>query len=596
MDQEEYEELQRLTNEYNRLVARRNNLVNEYNQLVAELNFSMNATVELIERGAAVQRYIVPRLAVSSEAVTEVANLVKAVEIEIDDLSKKYFIIKNISTASKKLTQLNNDYQKNFGLYQTLRRVTLGYVVGMDKNIVSNERLRLTVEKNYLQNADYWISHCIMATMLWVSDEKEAADRAVAKALSIDKHKSMLFFLLINLSFGRHEAAEKWYELYIQEIDVNNVGDEMSILLQVYLYNICGTNPEFKARIREKFNELLQEIRNTNLGYDKKTVSYALEYISAYVHKAADEFVELQRTCGDYRQLINALSDAEKNSEFAKYFDELYNEDSSAPASLSDRIQNVLYDLINMYDEAEFDIIKSMDYYDMVLKARGDVEAANKMHQLKYAPRKSQSLGDLMLKIALPASGDGVDLRVRKFAVSFLVDSLQKAFEQFRKQYQSTVKDTHEVTIDTCKVTVDEKAPEKAALQMRDYYKKNRNRFISQNKGVKILTGVTIGFFALWLISIIASVFTMNSEGGWPVWLIVLFVVSFIGGVGFLIWLIFKRRSVGAKVTELMNQSLERLQGVIKAIQEWRKQYTEADAESAVLYEVLNKFKISEEE
>lgn len=599
MTSEEYarqqEELERLVNEYNRLVDRRNRLVEEYNYLVQELQYSLNATVDAINNAAVVQRYVVPRLDYSAGHVVEIAGLVGSVQEEIERLSEKYFIIKNISTASKKLTQLNDEYQRNFGLYNTLRRVALGYVVGVDSNIISNERLRKTVEKNYLQNADYWISHCLMATMLWVSDEPEAAQRAVEKAMSLDQHKSSLYFLLINLHFGRSEAAALWFEYYMQDIDVTNIGDEIRILLQAYLYNVCGDNAEFKAKMRATFNELLSSIKDRTANYDNEICNRALEFISSYVHKTSEEFIELQSSCLDYPSLITALENAEKNAEFARYFDELYNEDSDAPKNMIDRIQNVLYDLINTYDEAEMQILRSMDYNEMVLQARGDVAAAQKMYNTKYKPQKPQTLGDLMVKLALPSSGDEVDIRVRKFAVTFLCESIITAFDKFKKEYNASVSDEHEVRVDSFKVTVSEKDPQGAVNELKNCYKKNRNKFIRSDKGVKALTVFTWLFWILWVGCTVASVVFLAQGEEWPVVLIILFATTFLLAVGFTIWLIFRRKKVGAAASLRRENGLEKLLKIIEAIKDWRNRFTLADEQSAALIEVLSKFKSSEE-
>lgn len=595
MTQEEYEELQRLTNEYNRLVDRRNRLAEEYNYLVQELQYSLNATVDAINNAAAVKSYVVPRLDYSAGHVVEIAELVGSVQAEIDRLSEKYFIIKNISTASKKLTQLNDEYQRNFGLYNTLRRVALGYVVGVDSNIISNERLRKTVEKNYLQNADYWISHCLMATMLWVSDEPEAAQRAVEKAMKLDQHKSSLYFLLINLHFGRSEAAALWFEYYMQDIDVTNIGDEIRILLQAYLYNVCGENAEFKAKMRDTFNELLSSIKNHTANYDNEICDRALEFISSYVHKTSEEFIELQSSCLDYPSLISALESAEKNAEFARYFDELYNDDSDAPKNMIDRIQNVLYDLINTYDEAEMQILRSMDYNEMILQARGDIDAAQKMYNTKYKPQKPQTLGDLMVKLALPANGDEVDIRVRKFAVTFLCESIITAFGKFKEEYNSSVSETHEVRVDSFKVTVSEKDPQGAINELKNCYKKNRNKFIGSDKGVKTLNIFTWIFWILWVGCTVASVVFLAQGEEWPVALIISFAATFLLAVGFTIWLIFRRKKVGAAASLRREQGLEKLLKIIEVIKDWRNRFTLADEQSAALVEVLSKFKSSEE-
>ncbi len=594
MTEEEAREREALVNEYNRLVERRNRLAEEYNRLVVELQYSMEAAVDSINRASAAKEYVVPRLSVSQQGVAEVAETIKGVQNEIEQLSQKYFIMKNISTASKKMTQLNDEYQRKFGLYNTLRRVTLGYVVGVDKNIVSNERLRVTVEKNYLQNADYWISHCLMATMLWISDEKEAAERAVSKAMSIDAHKSSLFFLLINLQFGRTEAADKWFEYYMNDIDVKNVGDEIRILLQAYLYNICGNDPAFRQKISEEFNAMLEEVKAQNSSYDGAVRKRALEFISAYAHKTSEEFPDLV-ACADYRAMIDMLEKAEKNRVFAKYFTDLYETDSESPKDMTSRIQNVLYDLVNTYDEAELAILRDMDYNDMILQARGDVNAAQKMYSAKYQPKKPQSFGELLLKLAFPSNTEVVDIRVRKFAVTFLCQGIKDAFASYKSSYSKVAGDKHKVTIDSFTVTADENKPESAAAELRELYKQNRRRMIRKDKGVKTLTICTIAFWIAWICSTAFAGIWYSVNKEWSVIAIILFAVTFLAAVGFTVWLMFKRQKVGLEIAEKMEKALKKLGDIQKSIGEWREKYNTADNEINMLFEALDKFVQSEE-
>lgn len=597
MTQEEYDrymaEQERLINEYNALVARKSHLIDEYNMLVEELTYAIEATVSVINQTNKVRNYIVPRLTESEAGVTVVNGMVKDVQREIEQLAEKYFLMKNISTASKKMMQLNNEYQQKFGLYNMLRRVTLGYVVGVDSNIISNESLRKTVEKNYLQNADYWISHCIMATMLWVSDEKEAAYRALNKALSIDRKKASLFFLLLNLRFGRNEEAGKWFEFYIQDIDVNNVGDEIIILFQAYLYNVCGNEPEIKGRIREKLDGLLAEIRQNTRDYDADIRVSLLKHISAYVHKTKEEFEKMEDYCKDYKTLIQALESAEKNGDFAKFYNELYVSDDNAPKDLLTRIENVLYDLINTYDEVEKVIIRDMNYNEMILKANGDIAAAQKMYQAKYNEGKPQTLGDLMIRLSLPTVGDDVDIRVKKFAISFLVESIKKAFEAYQQEYRKTATDVHEVVIDSFTIKVDEKEPRKAAEDLKQTYKKNKNKLINKDKGVKAFTGLTV-FFCI-AFAIMVALVCVPSIGFTPV-TTALFALFFLLGVGFIILTIFRRKKVGVLIDMRMQDSLKELDLLLAEIVDWRNKFNAADANLEQLIEALNKYSINKEE
>ena len=46
----------------------------------------------------------------------------------------------------------------------------------------------------------------------------------------------------------------------------------------------------------------------------------------------------------------------------------------------NERIENVLYDLINSYDEKEFEIVRKIKYNEAIIAAKGDVAAAQRRY------------------------------------------------------------------------------------------------------------------------------------------------------------------------------------------------------------------------
>ena len=177
MTDEEYQQAQeeaRLIAEYNSLVNRYNQLVVYQIQLVEELQISQQEAIKSINYTVSLHKAFMPVLDVTEAKVEEVKKATSEVLNSIIDIEKKYSTIKNISTASKKLTECDNQYERKFRLYNKFRKVCLGYVIGVDNNIISNEGLRVTLEKNYLANSDYWVAHCIMATCFWVKMRRKS--------------------------------------------------------------------------------------------------------------------------------------------------------------------------------------------------------------------------------------------------------------------------------------------------------------------------------------------------------------------------------------------------------------------------------------
>lgn len=77
----------------------------------------------------------------------------------IKEVTESYFTFKNLSTASKNVSQYTDEYFTKFKFFNELRRISLGYVVGLDAHICSDETMRKKVEKIYLQNTEYWLAY-----------------------------------------------------------------------------------------------------------------------------------------------------------------------------------------------------------------------------------------------------------------------------------------------------------------------------------------------------------------------------------------------------------------------------------------------------
>ena len=168
-------------------------VVNQINALRRE-NAELAAELEAAERNVNILTSNVGVLEGNVHAtMSSLSNHVETTAQDVDfffdalkDLTEQYFIFKNLSSASKNLTMYTDQYYTRFSYYNKLRRITLGYVIGLDGAIISDKALRLEVEKAYLQNTDYWLAYAIMAVVLWAENDREAASRAMTKALSMD--------------------------------------------------------------------------------------------------------------------------------------------------------------------------------------------------------------------------------------------------------------------------------------------------------------------------------------------------------------------------------------------------------------------------
>lgn len=569
-------EAERLMAEIDRLSGQIDRAIAENNELQVELS-TLIRNVEILTKNTAAMDGEVNRAMESLRGrVQETDVSTSELFALIDDLANSYYVFKNLSTASKNVTQYTDEYFTRFRFFNELRRISLGYVIGLDMHICSDETMRKKVEAAYLENTGYWLAYAIMAVMLWANDDREAAVRAMSKALSMDYHSASLFFLLINLRFTRVDIARKWYLTYLERVDYENLGDEWQYLLQAYLSGVFGVDKEFNRLVHDSFTNMLLQMESMHPNYGNKVIERAQTYSESYIHVTNNEFETLRRNCPDYSEMKALLSTAEKNEVLAVHLKEVLENDEHTPVDMFQRIEDILYDLINAYDREELKVVKNRRYSEMVIKAKGDLGMAQQFYNTEFpSENNAKALEDLLFEWAFEEDPRRVDITVKQFALSHLHKWLSKGFAAFAERYRQQEKEKYRIAIDGWEGECDENSYEEAKDRLEKHYNKNRISNIMQDKYVQVF--VCMALAALVTLGITAFLFNRIS-----------LVIGILLGVvsGFLLW----RRIADLQVILALKRKrgCELLKKAIEEIKRWRELYRLEDAKNADLVAVLD--------
>lgn len=576
MTEQEVQEYNRLRDEYDRLIVRNRELAEQIDYAVTNVGI-ITGNMAVVERAVVSDvSYVAKKVNVVDQ---DVSTLLKAIE----DLTSQYFLFKNLSTASKNLTQYNDEYYTKFKFYNELRRITLGYVIGLDSYIISNESLRKKVEKCYLSNTDYWLAYAIMSVMLWASDEKSAAERALKKALTMDCRKSAVFYMLINLRFGRKDTASNWYVYYLDKTDVNNLGDEWQKLLQAYLSGAMGSDPKLEKVAAEYYEKIFVQTESINANFIPNVQTRAFSFMDSFLHTTEKEFVALKNYCKDYPEMQSTLSNLEKFAVVAGYYDEVFNKEEDKAENDDERIENVLYDLINSYDEKEAVIVRKIKYNEAIMGAKGDIAIAQKKYNEQYADIKDKkNAGDMLIKLAFSEDYVETDVTVKKFSISYLSNYIVNGFKNYAEKVKKSVRDNFNVNIDGCSLNCNDGNLEECKQILQDYYYKNRMKTTFKDKPFMI-------YVLICVVSVILIAFAglLVHTQAFSVLLTLGIVVGIFGG--FMVW----RRyvDVGKIIKENCRKSLLALNDVFEEILSWKKIVDEESANEEDLYNSVLKFK-----
>ena len=576
MTEEELAERRRLESEIAHTIARIRSEEARQIMLQEELNY-LEDSVPVLERNAhqmssEVNSYMASLRDKMKETETDVSDLFYA----LDELVRVYTGFKSMSTASKNMTQYTDEYYTKFHFYNQLRRITIGYIIGLDKNIISSEVLRKQVETNYLQNTDYWLSYAIMAVMLWANDEKEAAYRALNKSIHMDYFKSAVFFMLVNLRFGRIEAAKQWYLVYLERVDVDNLSDEWQFLLQGYLSGVFGPDARFNELARENLSNLLKQMESTHPNYGNMVSDYVVDFSKGYSYVTQTEFENLRRYCTNYDDIQNLLSDAEKNEVLTQYIREMWEQDEEVSEDYGERVEDILYDLINAYDDTELEIWKKIRYNEHVLRARGDMQKAQIGYKSEFPDLgKKTTLADKLFQWAFEQNASKVDFKVRRFSLDYLKKWISKGFEQYGNSYREKEKNFYHFRIDDWEMDCNENSGREATNSICEHFSKNHLRNLFADNFV-------IGFTVMCVIAAVMLGITIKFYN--PATLVIGILLGAVGG--FLLW----RRIVNLNMIlyRKRDKAIMIIQNCLKELFDWRKIYHSNDEKNKDLVSVFD--------
>ncbi len=560
-----------LVNQINRYIA-------ENNMLAAELDTALSNVITLANNVDTMANAVVKDVNTLQSNTGTLDENTTMVQKAIEDLSNRYFLFKNLSTASKNLTQYTDEYYTRFSFYNKLRRITLGYVIGLDNAIISSETLRKEVEKNYLQNTDYWLAYAISAVMLWASDEKDAAKRALRKSISMDDCRTDVFFLLINLRFDRLDVAKDWYLDYLDKADLTALGSEYQYLLQAYLAGLFGSDAEFEKYVSDNFQQSLAKIDAVTVEFASKFTARARAYANAYINITEHEFPVLNEVSSDYSLLKKLLGKAECNTIFAEHYVELAERKEEYSEDQAQRIENVLYDLINAYDDEEWKVIKQQKYNEAIIEAKGDLRIAKEKYDLQYANLdKKKSLDEMMMDWAFSEDPQITNLVIKRFAISMMKDPIQRGYELFAEDYRKEEPQTINIEIDGYEMVCDEENAAEQEEKLAGFYVKDKLKNAFKDKYIQIFSVVSITSILL----LVFTVFMFN-----PVTL----TIGVLGAITGLFVLWRRYVEVGKILEEKKRLGLVKFKQAMEEFSSWRALFHEADVHNSDLRDAFSQF------
>lgn len=500
-------------------------------------------------------------------------RVIDVIEVQ-GEIEKMYVRFKQVELANKKIRAANNKKYYDFANYRTVRKIVQGIMDNLDINIVSDKTITKSVEVQHLQTPDYWLTCVLISVMAWRNNDKELAERAIVRAINLDKKNSAIFYMLYNLRMGREDAALKWFYTY-QECELKGSDQRTFLMLFSLVSKTLADNVDDSTK--NEIFAFINKVIDSNMkafGYSKTDiVAQIRQYINRMQPSDQLEYSYLRKFCTEFELMSANMMQAKNNINILEFILRTVNVPIEQKNTF---LKGYIDELIATPNQSEKDVYDEIAYNELVIRYEGEIETAKEVFAAEQA-KKADDLNLIAEMIDWIYERDSQDvngqIRLNMFALTKALQ--EQAVDEHVEDYRSRRKANYWVTIGEYSTEVNFKREDEEYSKVSSYFTGMRDQAIASIKNWKAFIGFGVGVAAA------ACAFFVEY------WL---FAVALIGmgyGAGVLISNKSQIKQLEQKCAESIKATNDTLQ---KLFVEFSKYQTELDEYDSYYERIKNEF------
>ena len=491
-------------------------------------------------------------------------RVIAAIEVQ-GEIERMYVRFKQMELANKKIRAANNKKYYDFVNYRTVRKIVQGIMDNLDVNMVSDKTITKSVEVQHLQTPDYWLTCVLISVMAWKNNDRELADRAMARAIKLDKKDSAIFYMLFNLRMGRDEAALKWFYTY-QECDLKG-SDQRTFLMLFSLVSKTLVDNVDDSTKNEVF-AFIKKVIDANMRASGYSEADIVDQIRRYLNRMQPsdqlEYSMLRKYCTEFDRMSAIMMQAKNNIGILEFILRTVN----VPVEQKNTfLKGYIDELIATPNQAEKDVYDEIAYNELVIRYEGEVETAKEV----FSAEQTKKANDLnliaeMINWIYEREAQDVNGQIRLNMFTLTKALQEQAVDAYVEDYRGRHKVTHSVTIGEYSTDVNFKREDEEYGKVTSYFNQKRDEAIAAIKNWKAFVGFGVGA---------ATVVGAFFAGYW------LFAVALIGagyGVGVLLSNKSQIKHLEQKCSESIKATSDTLQQLFVEFNKYQAELDEYDS------------------
>ena len=492
---------------------------------------------------------------------------------EITSFKQEMIENEQVQNAQENILRINQIIRERFYDYDEIRKTVMGVIMNFDMNLVRNKTVTQLSEELWITSSRYWLSYTLIAISAWACNNRNVANTAVGESYRVDKIKTSLFFCLMNLRFGRIEAAREWLCEYFNTIVPTDIQPETAILIQSYINGLFGADKQIEYTVTDVVNGWIKQIDNDEEKAEGLTQIYE-RYIQNINVGGTFKKDTLASHCSMVTEMEFAYHEALKYDTIIAKIESVDVENIILNAAdYKARVDKILRDLVSNYDRDELELKEQQEYYNLIIENKGKEEIAERQFLAMLEQKnKKQDIGQKCVEWALFQNNDSVNVHVRKFGFQNTKSWLLEALNRWSTDFESKFVDSYPIQIEGWNCVSNGDDAEEQEMKLREHLESNKFK-------IKFVNAFNI-------VLVVAAVLGLGlgigaAVGGWGM---IPNIISWaIFGVASIILLI-RCLTATRKFNRKVNYQLGVLRGCMTEIAEYRNTYFKNKEKKSVLY------------
>lgn len=421
-------------------------------------------------------------------------KIIEAYELQ-GEIEKMYVLFKNIELANKKIRACNNKKYYDFENFRTVRKIVCAMLDNLEVNLISDKTIAKAVEVQHLKSPDYWLTCALLSIIAWRNDDKELADRALARACKLDKKNSAVFFLVFNLRMNKEEAALKWFDYY-QTCDLT--GEDQHTFLMLFSIVSKSITQNCSDAVRSNINSFIEKVLENDMhksGYSEESmISRIQHYISRMKPNEKIDYPFIAKYCTEVNFLNEEMMCAKNN---INYLDFILKTVNITNKEKNDYLSEYIIEIVNAPDILELDVEDEIKYNELIISHQGDVETAKAEFEQIKAHRESEF--DIVLEMIdwIYNSGtENINPMVKLNMFTITKDLNLKAIRKSINDYRSKFKKQLNIKINDYETTADFSNEDGEHKKAKQFFKEKEQSLLSTVKIWSAFVGFGAGVLA----------------------------------------------------------------------------------------------------